>query len=95
MKKFKNGFLALALIAGISGAVASKIQAMPKPVDANYQWQKFNHDGSRDPSADETATISQATSDYDCPGAVTLCAIGTKVAGSGTGPATSTLRFTN
>jgi hypothetical protein len=95
MKKFKNGFLALALVAGISGGVISKIQAMPKPADASYDWQKFNHDGTRDPGSDETATIAQATADYSCPGAVTLCATGTKVPGSGSGPATATLRFTN
>ncbi|MDN5286617.1 MAG: hypothetical protein JWR38_2891 [Mucilaginibacter sp.] len=95
MKKFKNGFLALALVAGISGGVISKIQAMPKQADASYEWQKFNHDGTRDPSLDETATISQATADYSCPGSVTLCASGTKVAGSGTGPNTATLRYSN
>lgn len=93
MRKFENGFLALALLAGISGALAPQIHAAAKPVNATYHWEKLNRDGTRNPSLDEDATIAQATIDYSCSGASTPCANGTKVPGSGTGNATAQLLF--
>jgi hypothetical protein len=95
MKILKVSLLALILTAGIGGAVVQKIQAAPKRADATYQWLKFNHDGTRDPSMDEDATIAQAKLDYSCPGTATVCATGTKDPGSGTGPNTSTIHFVN
>lgn len=95
MKKIQTAILAIALVGGVSSAFIPKIQASPKRAAATYQWLKFNHDGTRDPSMDEDATIAQAESDYACPGTVTVCATGTKDPGSGTGPNTATLRFSN
>ena len=95
MKNLRNGFLALALVAGVSGAFVSKIHAAPKRADALYNWQKFNHDGTRDMASDEQATIADAESDYGCSSTVTKCATGTIVPGSGSGSATATLRFSN
>jgi hypothetical protein len=94
MKKLKISMLAMLFTVGIGGAVIQKIEAAPKRALATYQWQKYLSDGvTRDPSHDETATISQAQSDYGCAGTGNQCAVGAKVAGSGTGPNSSILQF--
>jgi hypothetical protein len=91
----KVSLLAVLFTVGIGGAVVEKIHAAPKRAAATYQWLKFNHNGTRNPSLDEDATIADAQSDYGCSGAVTVCATGTKDAGSGDGPDAATLRFSN
>ena len=93
MKKLKLGLLAVLFTVGIGGAFVQKIHAAPKLTDASYMWLKFNEDGSREPSGDETATIAKATTDYGCSGSNATCATGSKVAGSGTGPSNPILQF--
>jgi hypothetical protein len=95
MKTLKISLLAVLFTVGIGGAVVQKIQAAPKQTDATYEWLKFNHDGTRDPSLDEDATIAQAEMDYSCSSTVTKCATGTIIPGSGTGPTDVVLKFPN
>ena len=94
MKKFKNGFLALALVAGVAAAFVPKMSAASGQL-ATYQWEKYNHDGTRNPSLDENASLAQAQADYNCSGAAVQCAVGTKDPGSGPGDDTIIIKFAN
>jgi len=80
MKKFKNGFLALALIAGVSFAVVAKVQAMPKQDDPTYDW---NGSGPGFSGELDNVTVAVAQSTYDCSGTNAVCATGTIDQGSG------------
>ena len=94
MKKLKTSMLAIALIAGISGAFVAKIHASPKKTDATYHWLKYLSDGvTRDPGNDSDVSISTAETNYGCTGAGNRCADGTKDPGSGTGPTTFELKY--
>lgn len=69
MKSLKNGFLAIALLAGVSGAFATKIHAAPKLVDPVYDWTPVSGSAF-------TGTLTQAQAHYSCTGTATLCASG-------------------
>lgn len=81
MKKFfKSGLLALALIAGASGAVVTKVHAAAKLVDPTYNWNVGQ------PDQDLGRTIVQAKSDFGCPNDNTGCAHGVLAAGQSGNP---------
>ena len=70
MKSLKNGFLAIALLAGVSGAFATKINAAPKLVDAVYDWTPQT-------GSPFTGTVAEAKAHYGCNATANLCANGT------------------
>jgi hypothetical protein len=74
MKKFKNGLLALALIAGVSGAFVTKIHAAPKQHDQVYTWNRNVPGQGTSPFSGD---ISDAQDHYGCSGDESLCATGT------------------
>jgi hypothetical protein len=81
MKKFKNGFLALALVAGVSFAVASKVEANARQTGSTYNW---TGSGTLHSGALPNASVSAASSYYGCPtGTAATCATGTRISGSG------------
>ena len=76
MKNLRNGLLALAFVAGIGGAFATKAANAPKFDDPIYQW-------SQPGSPVFTGTVSQAQTHYNCNGAGSTCATGSLVSGEG------------
>jgi hypothetical protein len=91
MKKFKNGFLALALVAGVSFAVVSKVEANAKQTGPTYNW---TGSGTMHSGTYLNETVSAATSYYGCPeGTAATCATGTLVSGSG--PQNATIKKSN
>lgn len=77
MKNFKNGLLALALVAGISGAFVSKIHAAPKVQDQLYNWTHYDTDGITVLGTENGKSITEAQTDFGCSGNATRCAVGT------------------
>lgn len=93
MKNFQRYSFIIATLSGVLAGSASAIENVSLKAPATYDWLKYNKDGTRDPASDENTTISQAAIDYGCFMRGVVCATGTKVAGTGTGPATATLYF--
>lgn len=89
MKNLKNGFLALALIAGVAGGFATKSHAAPKLVDPTYDWlDNTGHNPLND------ASVATARSFYSCPaGTAIICANGSLSDESPvTGPQSQTIK---
>jgi hypothetical protein len=85
MKSLKTTILSLALLAGVTGAFATKAVSSAKIQDPTiYNWTKPG-------SPNYQGTVSAAQSNYNCLGAGAVCATGTRVSGSG--PLTATIRF--
>lgn len=80
MKNLKTALIALSFIAGLSGALVSKISASPKPTDPIYNW-----DGG--PFNNFIGTVSQAQMHYGCAGVTSVCVTGTLKPGQ-SGPPT-------
>jgi hypothetical protein len=77
MKKFKIGAMALAMTLGVAGAFATTSAKNSKFLNPN--WQTVDASGVTIPVSsggvyDPNRTLSQAKSDYGCPGAGELCA---------------------
>jgi hypothetical protein len=85
MKNLKTTILSLALLAGVTGAFATKATVSAKvQTPTVYNWTKPG-------SPNYQGTVPGAQSNYNCSGAGAVCATGTRV--SGTGPLTATIRF--
>lgn len=76
MKKFKTGLLGLALLAGITGAIAAKVQATPKADEDRYNWTSNSNAPSHPNATLNNATISEAQANFGCAGAGATCANG-------------------
>lgn len=75
--------LAIALMAGISGALVSQTAHASKPVDTFYDWTGASN-APQNPGAQlNNATVATATSFYGCNGGTNTCASGNKVSGPG------------
>lgn len=75
--------LAIALMAGISGAFVSQTAHASKPFDTLYDWTGANN-APQNPGAQlNNATVATATSFYGCNTGSTVCASGNKVSGPG------------
>jgi spermidine/putrescine-binding protein len=91
MKKLKNSMLAIALLAGISGAFITKAAQASKRVDTLYNWTGASN-APQNPGAQlNDATVATANANYGCNTGTNICATGTKV--SGPGPASATIFF--
>jgi hypothetical protein len=92
MKKLKTSFLAIALIAGVSGAFITKIAYAAKRSDAIYKWSSTSiaPDNPNQNNYDDTHV--GAVAHFGCETGSQLCASGTKI--SGTGPSTDALNVT-
>lgn len=86
MKKFKSGLLAVALLAGISGAFVSQIHATTKQTTL-YNWTSTSTAPKNPSSTLDNASVSSAESHFGCSTGSIDCADGTKV--SGPGPSTA------
>ena len=71
MKKLKTGFIALALMAGVTFAFASSKTHMPKKNDPTYNWTHFDRNGIAIGTL-ENATVEQAVEDLGCDGSVSI-----------------------
>jgi len=76
----KNTMLAIALVAGISGAFATKIASSPKAYEPRYDWIGSGplHSGTLD-----NKTVKEAQDYYSCSGSLIICATGTRSSGTG------------
>ena len=76
----KNTMLAIALVAGISGAFATKVANSPKADEPRYDWfgSGPNHSGILNDK-----TVLEAQDTYGCKGQVSLCASGEISSGAG------------
>jgi hypothetical protein len=91
MKTLKTSLLAIALMAGISGALVSQTAQASKPVDARYDWTGASN-APQNPGAQlNNATVTTATSFYGCNSGTNVCASGNKV--SGPGPNSASIFF--
>ncbi|MCX2450056.1 DUF6520 family protein [Pedobacter sp. PLR] len=70
MKSLKSTFLALAIVAGVGGAFATKAANTSSTLDPMYSWTGSNS---------FTGTIPQAQLHYGCSGSKAVCATGTNV----------------
>lgn len=84
MKSLKTTILSLALLAGVTGAFATKAASSTNVQAPIYNWVKPG-------SPNYQGTVSGAQSNYNCLGAGAVCATGTRVSGSG--PLTAFIRF--
>jgi hypothetical protein len=91
MKKLKTSILAIALIAGISGAFVTKTAHASKPVDTLYDWNSASNAPQNPGTELDNATVTTATANFGCNSGTNICATGTKV--SGPGPASATIFF--
>jgi len=88
MKKLKNSVLAIAMVAGISGAFMTQTAHGSKRVDTFYDWTGASN-APQNPGAQlNNATVATATANYGCNSGTIVCATGTKVSGPGSGHAT-------
>lgn len=72
MKNFKSGLLAIALLAGITGAFASKIHVAPKDPEPTYDWVDENNSN---PISNQTEDFARSA--YECSTGLATCATGT------------------
>ncbi|WP_256006816.1 hypothetical protein [Pedobacter deserti] len=85
MKSLKTTILSLAVLAGVTGALVTNAAESTVGQDPTvYNWTKPG-------SPNFQGTVSAAQSNYNCSGAGSVCATGTRV--SGTGPLNATIRF--
>ncbi|MES2109824.1 MAG: hypothetical protein V4577_13785 [Bacteroidota bacterium] len=91
MKNLKRGFLAVALIAGVSGAFLTKAAHAAKPVDTLYNWTSTSIAPSNPSSTYNGHTVLEAENHFGCVNGAQDCADGIKVSGPGSG--TFQLRF--
>jgi len=83
MKNLKRGFLAVALIAGISGAFVTKAAHAAKPAAATYNWTSTSIAPSNPSSTYNGHTVAEAETHFGCVTGTQDCADGLKVSGSG------------
>lgn len=83
MKRLKSISFALALMLGISGAVFSTVQAMPKQGSPTYDWTSTAIAPLNPSSNLANATVSAATTHFGCSTGPRVCANGTLHSGSG------------
>ncbi|MFD0749231.1 hypothetical protein ACFQZS_03695 [Mucilaginibacter calamicampi] len=76
MKKFKTVLLGVALLAGISGAIATKVQATPKADEDRYNWTSNSNAPSHPNASLPNATIGEAKANFGCSGGGATCADG-------------------
>jgi len=77
MKKLKTGFIALALMAGVTFAFASSKTHAPRKNDPTYNWTHFDRNGNIIGTL-ENATVEEAREDLGCNGSLTVkCATAT------------------
>lgn len=91
MKNLKRGVLAIALIAGVSGAFVTKAAHAAKPAEAIYNWTSTSIAPSNPSSTYNGHNVTDAENHFGCVNGAQDCADGLKV--SGTGPNTVQLRF--
>jgi hypothetical protein len=88
MKNFKNGILAIALMAGVLGAFATKAAQSSKRGDPIYNWSSSNVAPDNPNQTNYDDTVSGAELHFGCTTGSTLCASGNKISGSGAATAT-------
>jgi hypothetical protein len=87
MKKFKTGLMAIALLAGLSGAFLTKAAHAAKKDDPTYDWTSTSIAPANPSSTLDNATVASAEEYFGCTTGSQDCADGTKVSGSGTNTA--------
>ncbi|AMP98891.1 hypothetical protein AY601_1985 [Pedobacter cryoconitis] len=90
MLVLKNTMLAIALVAGISGAFATKIANNPRVDEPKYDW---NGSGPNYSGTLSDKTVLEAKDMYGCNGGAIQCALG-KLS-SGAGPITQRIFMDN
>ncbi|MBB5624091.1 hypothetical protein HDE69_005188 [Pedobacter cryoconitis] len=85
MLVLKNTMLAIALVAGISGAFATKVANSPKVDEPRYDW---NGSGPLYSGTLDDKTIMEAQDAYGCKGQTIKCAAGEISSGVGAPKAT-------
>jgi hypothetical protein len=74
MKNLKTTFLALALVAGVSGAFVTQAANTANVQAPTYNWNGSGPNGSGPLNG---KTVAQAKTFYGCPGSNAFCARGT------------------
>ena len=82
--------LALALVAGISGAFVTKTANAAKRFDQLYDWVHYDTDGATIIGTDSQKSVAQEQMSTSCVFNATRCAVGTAP-----GKPTVTLRYQN
>lgn len=77
MKNLKKGLLALALVAGISGALVTNSANAAKRFDQMYDWTHYDTDGSTIIGTDLQKSVAQEQASTNCNSNLTRCAVGT------------------
>ncbi len=83
MKTLKKSLWAIALIAGVGGAFATKAAHAAKPVDTFYNWTSTSIAPENPSSTLNDATVVQAEDHFGCTSGSQDCADGVKQSGPG------------
>jgi hypothetical protein len=83
MKTLKKSLLAIALIAGIGGAFATKAAHAAKPVDTFYNWTSTSAAPLNPSSTLPNSTVTEAQDHFGCTNGTVDCADGVKQSGPG------------
>ncbi|MDQ0966863.1 hypothetical protein QFZ20_002266 [Flavobacterium sp. W4I14] len=78
MKNLRKGLLGLAVLAGITGAVAVQVSAETKTARlVDYSWTHYDTDGTTVLESNVIKSLDDAKSDFGCDEGTTRCARGT------------------
>ena len=77
MKNFRKSLVALALVAGVTGAIAGNVSGSSNQREVNYNWTHYDTDGTTVLESNVVKTPADAERDFGCKDGITRCAVGT------------------